>query len=196
MKKILPFVLLIAFSASGCITDEVCEAEAESIVIGDVRVDKYEASRANATDETQGTGLTLACNYARSIPWTSVTFEDARNACLEAGKRLCTKEEWMAACGTAYPYGSSYQSGTCNDSGVAGETLATGSKTGCKSSKGIFDMSGNAREWVESGELMGGSFNSERDELRCTDSKKPSDPLTYVPTPGDGFRCCQDLPTL
>ena len=194
MKKIAIISVFAAFCATGCLMDEVCEEEAQSIRMGNIYIDMYEASRTNATVDTQGTGLTMACNYAHSIPWTSVTYEDARNACLDAGKRLCTKAEWLAACGSVYPYGSSHQTGTCNDaSSNDGETIPTGNKAGCKSATGAFDMSGNAREWVEEGELMGGSFNSESDESRCTNSLKPSDAMYYSPSQGDGFRCCQDV---
>jgi sulfatase modifying factor 1 len=39
-------------------------------------------------------------------------------ACAQAGKRLCTTEEWRTACrgerGTKFPYGPAYQEGTCN----------------------------------------------------------------------------------
>ena len=93
---------IILISLSACDFDEVCEAEAPAIKVGQVLVDSYEASRVNATAETTGTGITIACNYAQTIPWFNATYEDARNACLDAGKRLCTKEEWVAACGSGY----------------------------------------------------------------------------------------------
>ena len=39
-------------------------------------------------------------------------------ACRNAGKRLCTAEEWRTACrgerNTRYPYGTEYEQGTCN----------------------------------------------------------------------------------
>lgn len=196
MKKypvILALLFMITTMISGCLFDEQCETEAQSIKIGQVYIDKYEASRVNATAETQGTGISLACNYAQTLPWTSVTYEDAKNACLDAGKRLCTKEEWMSACGTAYPYGSSHQAGTCNDStSDEGSVLPAGSKSGCKSSAGVFDMSGNVREWVEEGLLMGGSYNSDKNDSKCSAFMQVNI-NSYVPTPGDGFRCCQDV---
>ncbi len=42
----------------------------------------------------------------------------AAKACANAGKRLCTHEEWVQACrgerGDKFPYGSRYQAGQCN----------------------------------------------------------------------------------
>ena len=159
---------------------------------GSFRIDTYEASRANATKETTGMGVTLACNYQGTVPWSNITYEEARDACQDAGKRLCTKDEWMAACGTQdYPYGSEYASNTCTDSDWF-ETALTGSKSNCKSSTGVFDMSGNAREWVEGGILMGGAFNSGKDEVKCTSMIIVDNYLSYIPNHGDGFRCCDD----
>ena len=199
MNHILHKLAIVASAAmiihlSACeFLDEVCESEAPSVKVGQIYVDTYEASRVNATAQTQGVGISLACNYANTLPWNNVSYEDARNACLDAGKRLCTKDEWMSACGTAFPYGTGYKSGSCNDGGTI---MATGSKSSCKSSSGTFDMSGNLYEWVEGGYLMGGSYNSEKEELSCTSAKQISDPVSYTPTPSIGFRCCKDASTL
>lgn len=42
----------------------------------------------------------------------------AEQACLNAGKRLCTEDEWETACrgetGEPFPYGSEYRAGECN----------------------------------------------------------------------------------
>jgi hypothetical protein len=42
----------------------------------------------------------------------------ARRACENAGKRLCTQDEWTTACkgkaGLKYPYGPNYRAGVCN----------------------------------------------------------------------------------
>ena len=178
--------------------DNVCESnEAPMVQLnspdGAFLIDAYEASRSNATASTEGNGVTLACNYRGTIPWGNVTYEDARNACMDAGKRLCTKAEWMAACGQVYPYGGSYADGKCTGPN-ANESSATGAKSSCKTSSGIFDMSGNVREWVEGGTLMGGAYNSTTaDELKCGAAQSPQNYDTYSPNRGDGFRCCQDV---
>ncbi len=187
----LPFVL------TSCLLDELCENEAQQIRITPASgsafyIDKYEASRSNATNLSAGTGLTLACNTQNTVPWGNVTYEDARNACLDAGKRLCTKDEWRAACGSEYfPYGSAFDTDACA-TGLP-ESALTGAYPKCVSASGVFDMSGNLREWVEGGILMGGAFSSTTTEVRCSDARNPSDALSYTPTRGDGFRCCQDI---
>jgi hypothetical protein len=52
------------------------------------------------------------------IPQSYLSQLLARKACENAGKRLCTQDEWVGACkGKAarkYPYGTSYKQGACN----------------------------------------------------------------------------------
>ena len=197
MKKLTISLLFLAFAGFTACSDNVCEQSEVAMVKiqsanGNFLIDAYEASRSNATADTEGTGVTLACNYRGTVPWGNVTYEDARNACLDSGKRLCTKAEWMEACGSqAYPYGSSYASGTCTDTSAAEPSL-TGSKSGCKSPSAVFDMSGNVREWVEGGILMGGAYNSASDEVKCSSAQTQANYMSYVHNRGDGFRCCQD----
>lgn len=200
MKRSQVTVLGVLLLVQGCGFGEECEPEAAMVTVEAdgvrFRIDAYEASRWNATEQTAGTGVGMACNYRGTIPWNNVTYEDARNACLDAGKRLCTKAEWRAACGQAlYPYGGAYVAGTCNDGKV--ETLATGAKAGCRSAVGAFDMSGNVREWVENGAeggaLMGGGYSDGAAGLTC-DAASDVDIFTYTPTQADGFRCCSDVP--
>lgn len=200
MKRLALITAFLGFASfaalTGCDFEEVCEAEAQVVSVsfdnGDFLIDAFEASRSNATAATSGTGITLACNYQNTVPWYNITYTDARNACLDAGKRLCTKEEWMAACRQTYPYGDSYKSGTCNDtSGV--ESDVTGGHTGCKTSTGIYDMSGNVSEWVEGGFLMGGSYNSASGDVKCSSMLDHSkDYISGYTSAGVGFRCCQD----
>lgn len=199
MKNLHKF-LILSFAGflflPACEFGEVCEVEAPSVKIasdnGDFLIDAYEASRSNATASTAGTGITLACNYKNTVPWYNATYDDARNACLDAGKRLCTKAEWIAACKQTYPYGSTYKSGTCNDTNGL-ESDPTGAHTGCKTSSGIYDMSGNVAEWVEGGFIMGGSYNSASGEVTCESMLDHSkDYATGYTSSGIGFRCCQD----
>ena len=199
MKKIFlaTAICLLPLALTSCDLEEQCENEAEQIRIVPATgsaflIDKYEASRSNATSATSGVGVTLACNLPNAIPWGNVTYEDARNACLDAGKRLCTREEWMAACGAQlFPYGPVFDASACPSSV---ESMPTGSHPKCSTKEGVFDMSGNLREWVEGGLLMGGSYSSSQAELQCDAYKTVgNDPLAYTPTAGDGFRCCQDI---
>lgn len=52
------------------------------------------------------------------IPAGYLSRTTAESACKNAGKRLCSRGEWVRACrgerGTRFPYGESYQDGVCN----------------------------------------------------------------------------------
>jgi len=111
---------------------------------GTVRVMTYEASRPDATATTQGTVGSVACANPNVLPWTTVTWTQARDACCalnasgtctgSTGWRLCDASDWTAACrGSAGTCSWSYASActtssrlTCNgeehdSSGSAGD---------------------------------------------------------------------------
>jgi formylglycine-generating enzyme required for sulfatase activity len=52
------------------------------------------------------------------VPQAFVPYPAAKRACENAGKRLCTRDEWVRACrgarDTIFPYGETYESGRCN----------------------------------------------------------------------------------
>ena len=52
------------------------------------------------------------------IPQSYMSQVLARKACENAGKRLCSQDEWVGACkgkaGAKYPYGGTYRQGVCN----------------------------------------------------------------------------------
>lgn len=197
---ILGLSVLCAIMLTACGENLCAQQEAGTVLIqaegGDFYIDAYEASRSNAYADTEGLGVTLACNYASTIPWDDVTFEDARNACLDAGKRLCTREEWLAACGAEkYPYGAEYVAGKCQDDGS--DVSLTGDKSECVTAHGVYDMVGNLQEWVEEGYLMGGSYSSGgREYATCQTEQLVPDKLTYTNTKSVGFRCCSDTEIL
>jgi sulfatase modifying factor 1 len=53
-----------------------------------------------------------------SIPAGYLSRTFAETACRNAGKRLCSRDEWVQACrgeqGTKFPYGDEYRQGACN----------------------------------------------------------------------------------
>jgi hypothetical protein len=52
------------------------------------------------------------------LPQGYMTYYSAKRACENAGKRLCSEDEWARACrgrrGTKHPYGSNFRLGACN----------------------------------------------------------------------------------
>ncbi len=142
-----------------------------------VCVDRYEASRIDATDVDPGTSNLYATAVPNAIPWTNLEPEDAAEACsgsvlreLSGGTRqpvatraLCRNFEWAQACGgkfgTAedvdFPYatrgdGNVFVAGACND-GTLGLTgpQPTGTASNCCSPHNICDASGNVAEYIE-----------------------------------------------
>jgi len=114
-----------------------------------------------ATGDDYGAGCPATGNgckdfYAVSIPGvtpsTNITWFQAAAACRNAGKHLATNPEWqLAALGTPDP-GTDNGSTDCNVHTVSHvlpeDPVATGSRSGCVSDTGAFDMVGNVYEWV------------------------------------------------
>jgi len=140
----------------------------------------------------------------------------ADTLCRSIGKRVCERDEWVSACsyGERFPYGSKYEPGRCNDdkwwktvdeAKVAHrdrEELArldgsepSGSRDGCESPAGVFDMVGNVEEWVRCREgrfgwcLVGGYWASQGSRT-CESAILIHAPRWhYYQT---GFRCCSE----
>jgi len=68
--------------------------------------------------QRQGTFSPKAVARAGVVPQGYLTQLLAKKACANAGKRLCTKDEWVTACKgerqTKYPYGEKYRALACN----------------------------------------------------------------------------------
>ncbi len=92
----------------------------EGMVVIDERfcIDVYEASRPDATEEAMGEDRSMAVSRVGARPWEVGDNQEAEDACLAAGKRLCTASEWHTACAgpdkTAYGYGDEYDPLICN----------------------------------------------------------------------------------
>jgi len=86
--------------------------------VGTVQMMQYEASRPDATAAAAGASNRLACSRTGVLPWTTVTWTQARNACCalnyggacpgagSPGWRLCDAAEWQRGCQAT--------GGTCN----------------------------------------------------------------------------------
>jgi formylglycine-generating enzyme len=157
-------------------------------------------------------------NLAGVVPTVMVTFEQARSACEEEDKRLCSDTEWRFACegreGYELSYGNSRDPAACNV-GRRTERLrpeelweprdvsrvvarvdrrvASGTMNRCESPFGVHDTTGNVEEWGTGASgieaaLMGG--DSSVAEPTCRSVKKTRQ--TAFRSPHAGFRCCRD----
>jgi hypothetical protein len=152
------------------------------------------------------------------LPVVDIDWCDARAYCAWAGQRLCgaisggpaspleivdpSENQWYRACSNGdyrpYPYGYFYNKLACNGAdALLGGLLGVGLLPGCAPpGVGVFDLSGNVWEWVDScfgdgpdAECMrrGGSFYSDPSALRCDvlSTRPRSTAVHYV-----GIRCC------
>ena len=177
-----------------------------------VFVDRFEASRPDATMAAPGILELVACSKPGVLPWTGGSFSEAEAACAARGPgfRLCTAAELEDACrgaaDTLYPYGPAYDGAVCNGVdhplGMGMASLPTGSLAMCVAGNpGVHDLSGNVTEWTSTQtnmaaapdrifQLHGGSYLSPALGLACTmdlDARAAEGTLL----PNIGFRCCR-----
>ncbi|MCX5859334.1 MAG: formylglycine-generating enzyme family protein, partial [Proteobacteria bacterium] len=139
-------------------------------------------------------------------PQTKSTWYEAKKICQANGNRLCTEPEWEKACkgskNNKYPYGNHWDGNICNTQDPQGKeraVLASGKEKKCKSDYGVYDLSGNVKEWTEdafSAEISdrtvkGGSSSRPDWATRCATRENFLQP---VRNPDLGFRCCRDAP--
>jgi formylglycine-generating enzyme required for sulfatase activity len=149
---------------------------------------------------------------------------DAYAYCKWAEKRLCgkiggganawddfadpTKSEWQNACSAGgtrtFPYGDTYMASACNGRETGpNETAPVESNATCEGPfAGLFDLSGNVREWEDSCyeatgpedlcRSRGGSWHSLYDTaLSCSLTESMYDNREEQSS-AQGFRCCAD----
>jgi len=187
------------------------EASSEATELGNV-------DQSAAGESGDGSTIVNATSARFVKPLRGVSWYQARAACANSGKRLCSAKEWITACrgdkDQTYPYGETYERQECNghDSGrkdvvetgamfkVQTEPVSQqGRAYGCVTQHGAYDMSGNLWEWnatvyLDNSRrgLVGGSFRSNQTGLRCITEDNYA-----IPTEADdayGFRCCVDYP--
>ena len=164
-------------------------------------------------------------NVLGQNPVIVVTFHEAEALCKKSSKRLCNENEWTFACEgeevRPYPYGWTRDSTACvvdrnwrpfaegalqpRDGAGARVELdrlwqaePSGSRAGCKSPFGVYDMTGNVDEWTHSVRstgfssiLKGGYWGPVRARCRPATRAHNEDFVAYQ----QGFRCCGDANT-
>ncbi len=135
-------------------------------------------------------------------PVTTVSWHEAHTYCKALGKRLPTEEEWEKAArgtdGKAYPWGEDFDSGKVNSREAAvSDTTPVGKYEAGKSFYGVYDMSGNVREWTDSWfdddnriykVVKGGGYIDDEETIYTFTIRKsiPEDGKAYI-----GFRCAK-----
>ena len=196
------------------------------VCVGDAYcIDQYEASRPDATADAMGKDTSRAVSCAGVIPWyqnplSRATLNQFAAACRRAGKHLCTRDEWYAACaGSAesiYVFGDIFNRETCNcvdtfcddycqQNGITNCILnpdcgygygsfhiaLTGSFPECVDEYGAFDINGNVWEVVTSDRDDRG-YEVRGGAFNCADASERLQ-CTYNARWDQlyaGFRCC------
>lgn len=139
-------------------------------------------------------------NLRDSAPTVSVSWQQASDACVAAGKRLCSADEWEKACkgplNTVYAYGDFFDETFCGN-GLEDPARA-GARPECKSRWQVFDQSGGFREWTGTSParsdgraiVMGGMRGNPTAGTRCSFRIDESKAVTEATMT---FRCCRDV---
>lgn len=169
-------------------------------------MDVFEASRGEGD---------IATSVEGEVPWTRITYNNAKAACARAGKRLCKAAEFALACGGVsmriYPYGNAYEVASCHGKAAGRRAPAvTGEFARCRSPEGVVDLLGNVQEWAsECGQpattfrcddqdnccvVFGGAFASLDETVTC--ALPTLDNLNFAASiyaeDYRGFRCCTE----
>ncbi|MGD0677102.1 MAG: SUMF1/EgtB/PvdO family nonheme iron enzyme [Polyangiaceae bacterium] len=161
-------------------------------------------------------------NTKAAYPVIMVTWREASALCAAESKRLCTETEWTFACegedATPYPDGYERDAAACvidrpwrtylalplgwRSSELAMREIdelwqgePSGASPRCRSSFGVYDMTGNVDEWTISDQaegfrsiMKGGYWGPVR--ARCRPSTRVHNEDFYFYQ--QGFRCCAD----
>lgn len=178
-----------------------CPDEMVYIASMSVCIDRYESALRGSGDRIE------AVAEEGEIPASGVSWFTARQACTNAGKRLCRSSEWQRACQGGeeleWMYAATAEDERCNvapnGADIPGrEVEPSGHREACRSEDGVSDLLGNVSEWVDatdpSGllrELRGGSYGGYTHHSRCFASNPTFQPPD-IESEGLGIRCCRD----
>jgi hypothetical protein len=136
-------------------------------------------------------------NRENALPRAMVSRDQAEDSCRSAGKRLCSLEEWRAACrgprDSRYPYGEDYDERYCP--AQQSEPSRSGRFPACRSYDGLYDLTGNLWEWTSTANpdhpdfyfVAGGGWDA-AEKATCGFAKYSFYPQNRYPAVG--FRCC------
>jgi sulfatase modifying factor 1 len=152
-------------------------------------------------------------------PQVYVDWCEAAMYCQWAKKRLCgsrsggqlpnstpvasSSDAWWYACSQGglreYAYGSYWDAGACNSDNMNSQPTDVATHAGCVGGyPGLYDMTGNVKEWIASCDndngnndncrLLGGSYNDDPSHSTCdsTDTQHRD----HNTDNNIGFRCC------
>jgi formylglycine-generating enzyme required for sulfatase activity len=136
-------------------------------------IDRYEASKPDATADSQGENELYSVSRAGVLPWTGLSRAEAQAACEATAynenvgvadqldsNRLCPASVWSQTCGGLvggqqrdYIYGDTFEEGSCVDGRDGTNTpQPSGSLSSCSrtlsASALYFDLTGNVWEWI------------------------------------------------
>jgi formylglycine-generating enzyme required for sulfatase activity len=138
----------------------IAEMSYEAVTIDSFCIDKYEASQPDATADSQGswvwgTEISIAKSKEGVLPWTLLSWEEAAQACIKAGKKLPTLAQWQTAFSGfeayAWPWGYLWEGNSCYGQMAEGPYPTGGCCYEICSGGYCFetcDMVGNVSEWI------------------------------------------------
>ena len=131
---------------------------------------------------------------------TDRTWRDAKSICAQAGKRLCSEDEWEKACkgpeSWTYTYGNEFVNKQCPSSGYVPK-YRYNADAACRSGwskAGPYNLGGGAMEWTSTKRgdnyiVKPGALGNEEQGTRCAGrfDRAPNFAQIHV-----GVRCCAD----
>ncbi|MBK6516724.1 MAG: SUMF1/EgtB/PvdO family nonheme iron enzyme [Polyangiaceae bacterium] len=162
------------------IRDKFCidAYEAHTVEVDKPRTSKRAPKRGKSHSPFKpiGSAHVMAVSEKGKIPQGHISRDQAEQACINAGKRLCTDDEWLDACRgkkpTKFPYGDQHAEGRCNDRGVSGFNLLFGPGNNTPPDASVYtkeNMNDPRLNQVEGSVAKAGSFSKCKNGFKAFD---------------------------